>query len=114
MVKLNWEKISCHLALLPVGPEGVSTYSWTQLSKLLWSVTTVIGDVPIHPAHFTRLATMAYAYFSLGDQFNCDAVNFLLKKLTGTHFCPLICSKTATMAVWEASVLIWKGVSGMT
>ena len=65
-----------------MGPEGVSTYSLTQRSKLLWSVTTVTGVVPTHPAHFTRLATTAKASFSIGDQWVWVVVSFLLKKQT--------------------------------
>ena len=68
--KLNCDRVSCHLARLPLGPDGVSMFSDTQFSSDRWSVLTSTGWNPTHPAHFRSEATMAYVSFSLGVQFS--------------------------------------------
>ena len=67
--RANLEKFSCQRPRRPKGPLGVLGCSVAQASRLLWSVTTETGLLPIQVWYLRRASTIAYASFSRGDHF---------------------------------------------
>ena len=60
--------------------------SVAQASRLLWSVTTETGLLPIQVWYLRRASTIAYASFSPGDYFFCRGASLLDQKATEKCF----------------------------